>query len=269
MAPLMFGVFGEGEAQKNMEAALEKLIAAGNTSTIAAGSFPASTLQISTFQDPAKAASAQLQLFRAMGEGSLFQNAAIKGKPEIKENVEEFKGFKFNFVRLQWDIDKLAEQMGGGAGGEDAKNAVKKLMGEGMDMWFGTDGKRYITVSAKDWSDAKNKIENYLQGSETIGTNQAFTATRKQLAPEATMLILFDAGKMVMTMGEYALSLFKAVPGLPFNLPDSMKPVKTEPAFIGASVVLKPEFGGFEFFVPVTAVHEIRKVLMPLFMGGE
>ena len=31
----------------------------------------------------------------------------------------------------------------------------------------------------------------------------------------------------------------------------------------------RPEFGGFEFFVPVTAVHEIRKVVMPLFMGGE
>jgi hypothetical protein len=269
MAPLMFGMFGEGEAQKAMEAALDQLIAARNTSSIAAGSFPAATLQISTFENPVKAVEAQLKLFRAMGEGAMFQNAAIKGKPEIKEKAEAFQGFSFNSVNLMWDIDKLAEQMGGGIAGDDAKKAIKKLMGEGMNLWFGTDGKRFITVSAKDWAEAKAKVESYLQGSDRIGMNKAFMATRKQLTPDATMLMLFDGGQMVMTMGEYMLGLFKAIPGLPINLPDSMKPVKTEPAFIGASVVMKPEFGGVELFVPVTAIHEIRKVLMPLFMGGE
>lgn len=267
MAPLIFGVVGDAEAQKEVEAALEKLIAAGNTSSISAGSFPAATLQVSMFNDPVKAADAQLKLFRAMGEGTMFQNASIKGKPEIKEKAEEFKGFSLNFAHIEWDLDKLAEQIPGG--GDDAKKAIKKLMGEGMDIWFGTDGKRFITVSAKNWSEAKSKIESYLQGSETIGANEAFMATRKQLSPDATMLMLFDSGRMVMTMGEYMLSLFKAVPGLPFNLPENMKPVKTEPAFIGGSIVMKPEFGSFEFFIPVTAVHEIRKVLMPLFFGGE
>jgi hypothetical protein len=55
---------------------------------------------------------------------------------------------------------------------------------------------------------------------------------------------------------------------LPFNLPESVKPVETKPAFFGAAIVMQPEYGSFDFFLPVTAVQEVRKVLMPLFMGG-
>ena len=34
------------------------------------------------------------------------------------------------------------------------------------------------------------------------------------------------------------------------------------------TVTLRPENAAFDMFVPVTGVQEIRKVLMPLFLGG-
>ena len=51
-------------------------------------------------------------------------------------------------------------------------------------------------------------------------------------------------------------------------LPDELKPVKTETSYIGGAVTLKPEYGSFDLFLPVTAVQEIRKTVMPLFLGG-
>ena len=48
--------------------------------------------------DRAQAVAGQLKLFQAMSEGATFQNAPIKGKPEIKEGAETYRDFKFNAV---------------------------------------------------------------------------------------------------------------------------------------------------------------------------
>jgi hypothetical protein len=267
LAPLMFGGATDDDAKKAMQAAIEQLVEAGNTSSLSTGSFPSSSLQVSYFKDPVKAAEAQLKLFRTLGEGAIFQQSAIKGSPEIKEKVQTHRGFTFNYAKVVWDLDKLSEQFPGG--GDDAKKAMKKLMGESMEIWFGTDGKVYLTVSGKDWADAKSKVDTFLDGKTPIGKESAFTDTRKQLPAEATMLMFADAGRFASVMTDYMLGALKAVPGLPFNLPESVKPVETKPAFFGTAIVMQPEYGSFDFFLPVTAVQEVRKVLMPLFMGGD
>src|SRR5262249_25954100 len=119
LAPLMFGSSADDDAKKEIQAAIDQLIAAGNTASISAGNFPTSTLQASTFKDPVKATDAQLRLFRAMGEGAVFQQSAIKGRPEIKEKAQTYRGFTFNYAKVVWDLDKLSEQIPGG--GDEAK----------------------------------------------------------------------------------------------------------------------------------------------------
>ena len=234
--------------------------------SLSAASFPMNSIQSATFQDPNKAVEGQLKLFRALGEGAMFQNSAIKGKPEIKENDQTHKGLKLHFVKITWDLDKLADQIPGGAG-DEMKKAMKKLMGDGIQTWFGTDGKRLVTATGKDWPEARAKIDALLDGKSPVGKLEAFSSTRKHLPADATMLMLIDAGPFAMVMGDYLLGIFKAMPIVPFNLPESMKPVQTVPAFFGTSIVMQPEYGSFDFFLPVTAVHEVRKVLMPLFTG--
>jgi hypothetical protein len=273
MAPMMYGVAAEGDSQKALQSAIDQVIESGNTMTISAGSFPASSLQASKYKNPALAANAQLKLFRSLGDGATFQNSVIRGKPEIKENDQSYRGFTLHFAHVNWDFDKALEQFGGvGGGGDEVKKALTKLIGEGINSWFGTDGKQFLTVSAKSWNDAKTQIDAFLDGKETIGSVKAFATSRKQLPGDATMLALVDAGRFAFAMGDYMLASVKAVGGaipLPFNLPESMKPVKTTPAFLGIAVVLQPEYGSFDFYLPVTAIHEIRRVIMPLFMGGD
>lgn len=267
LGPLMYGAAGDGEGKEELQKAMNELISAGNATSISAGRFPMVALQATTYQDPAKATAAMLALFRAMGDGVTFQSAAIKGKPVIKENAESYRNFKFNYIKLTWDFDKLAEQVPGG--GDEIKAAMKKFMGEGAEIWFGTDGKQFLQVTAKSWDEAKTIIDSFLDGKTPVSDDSAFQLTRKQLPADANMLVLADAAKFTLSMGDYVLSIMRNVPGLPINLPPNMKEVKTANSFLGMSVVMQPENGSAQFFLPVTAVQEMRKVLMPLFMGGE
>jgi len=266
LAPLMYGASGTDEGKKTMDAAIEQLIASGQKVTLSATNVPPAGINVVTCDDPAKAAQAQVKIFRALGEGATFQNAAIKGKPEIKENAESYKGFKFNYSRIVFDIDKIAEAIPGG--GEDVKKAMKKLLGEDIKSWFGTDGKRYVTLIAKDWTTAKEHLDTYLDGSRSLGSDPAYAATRKQLPAEATVLVLADAGKFAQAMTDYMLAIFKAIPGVPFNLPAEVKPVATNTSYMGVAISFRAEHGGFEMFLPAKAVQEIRKVITPLLGGG-
>jgi hypothetical protein len=267
MAPLIYGTLGaDEEGKKQAEAAIGQLIAAGNTGQFGAANMPPSGLQVQMFQDPAKGVAAMLTLFRAMEHGGTFQNAYVKGKPEIKENAQDYKGFKLHAVHIAWDLDKLADRVPGG--GDSMKAAMKKLMGEDLRLWFGADGKRVVTLTAKDWETAHKYLDTYLDGQSPVSKEPAFTSTRKQLPAETTLLMLADAGRMTNIMADYMVSIFKAMPGLPFNLPDEVKPVKTKTSYLGFAVTLKPENAGVDIFIPVIGVQEMRKVIMPLFQGG-
>jgi hypothetical protein len=266
MAPMMYGAAAGDEGKKAVDAAIDQLLAAGQKMTLSATNVPPAGINVVTYQDPAKAVQAQIKIFRALSDGATFQNAAIKGKPEIKENAELYKGFKFTSVRVEFDLDKLAQTIPGG--GEDVKKAMKKLLGEELRSWIGTDGKQSVTLIAKDWSAAKGYLDTYLSGSPSLGSEAAYTATRKQLPAEATALALADAGKFSQSMADYLLAIAKSLPNVPFNLPAEVKPVATSTSYLGFAITLRPEHGGFDLFLPAKAVQEMRKVILPLLGGG-
>jgi hypothetical protein len=268
LAPMMHGMMGgEGDAKKQAEAAIDALIAAGNTGSYGAATGPTASVQVQTFDDPAKATSAMLALFRAAGEGGTYGNAYLKGKPEIKENAEDYKGIKLSSVRLTWDFDKFAEAFP--AGGDAIKDAMKKLMGDELRLWFGTDGKRVVTVTAKDWDSAKARLDALLGGATPLASDPAYKATRTHLPAETTLLMLADAGRFTYIMADYIVTFAKGMPGLPFQLPAEVKPVTTKTSYLGFAVTLRPENATFDMFVPTLGVQEMRKVLMPLFQGAQ
>ena len=49
-------------------------------------------------------------------------------------------------------------------GGKQMADAMKKMMGEGVNSWFGSDGKVYVQVTAKDWEAARRQLDEYLDG---------------------------------------------------------------------------------------------------------
>jgi hypothetical protein len=267
LAPAMFGAMGEGDSKAQIDKAVKQLIAAGSSGSYSAANVPPAGIQVQSFDDPAKAVAAMLAIFRAMGDGGTWQNAYVKGKPEIKENAEEVGGFKLTAVHLVWDLEKFADAIPGG--GDAAKDAMKKMLGEDMHLWTGTDGKRVVTVTAKNWDAARAQLEAFLSGKSTLANEPAYSATRSQLPHETSILTLADAGRVTQVVGNYMLALLKAVPApLPFNLPDSIKPVQTKTSYLGFAVTLRPETAGVDVFLPVTAAQEIRKIVMPLFLGG-
>jgi len=264
---MMQGMAGaEGDAKKALDAALERLAAAGGRAAFTSNSYPVSGVTFQQFDQPGKALAATVDMLKAFGEGSGYMGAMLKGKPEVVADAHTFRDIKFTSIALTWDLDKMSEMIPGA--GEAMKAYYQKLMGDGIKMWMGADDKRLIQVVAKDWPAAKEKLERFMAGENTIGALPAFQATRKQMPERASMLAFIDAGPMAYMVAESAVISLRAMPGLPFNLPESIKPLKTDPAFIGSAVSLQPQRGSMDLFIPVTAVQEMRKVIMQLFAGG-
>ena len=264
MRPFIQGMFGaEGKTSKEIQDALDQITAAGPETYLSEYRLPPAGIQVWTYKDPAKAAAAQVKLFQALKGGDAFANTPLKEKPVIKPNAETYRNFKFTEVSLKWDLEKLAERTP--QGGKEMAEAMKVLMGEGSHFWTGTDGKRFIQVTAKDWADAKKQLDEYLDGKDPVGSQKPFEEARKQLPAKANILALIDGPQYTQAMAEFMGPIFKAQ-GLPINIPP-LKAAKGK-SYFGMAVTLQPESGGADFWVPVSAVSEIRKMIEPIIHGA-
>src|SRR5262249_7335120 len=159
--------------------------------------------------------------------------------------------FKFHSVQLKWDFEKLAERTP--QGGKEMAEAMKKMMGEGSNIWFGTDGKTYVQVTAKDWKTAQAHLDAYLNGTNAVGGEKAFQEALKQLPAQTSMVSLMDGPQYLQVMAEF-MGPFAEANGLPFKIP----PMKAEKgkSFFGFALTLRPENGSADIWVPVTAISE-------------
>ena len=65
------------------------------------------------------------------------------------------------------------------------------LLGEGARYWFGSDGKTFVQVTAKDWASAQKLLDGYLEGKSTIGGQPTFRDARKPLGWETSPIAEF------------------------------------------------------------------------------
>ncbi|MFO0808428.1 MAG: hypothetical protein U0746_07380 [Gemmataceae bacterium] len=258
MSSMAYGMVPEGAGRKAVEAAAEQMIAAGSLASYSSTNFPSQGLSVQSFKDPAKAVAAHVKMLEAIADGGVFQNAPTKGKPEIKADALDYKGFKLTYSRIVWDIDKMVEKVPNA--NDDTKEAMKKVLGSDVKTWFGTDGKLFISATAKDEAAAKAIIDAYLSGTKTLGSEAAYAVTRKNLPERASLIMLADANKFTQTMGDYMLKMIQSAP-LPIAVPKGIKPVQGKTSFLGFALTMQPENGGIDLFLPTTAVQEIRKVI--------
>ena len=124
--------------------------------------------------EPAKAVDATLKLFRAIPKDGAYAGVAIKGKPDIKTDAQKLNGFSFHSVAYTVDLDKSVEKLP-----EEARDQIKQMMQKMIQtdqrVWFGTDGKAFLQVTAKDWSAAAKKLE----GDEKSGVEIVVRALEK------------------------------------------------------------------------------------------
>jgi hypothetical protein len=234
-----------------------------SASTLGTGS---DSLQIWQYGDPAKAVAAQLKLFKALKPGGKFQFTPLKEKPTIKAESQKYRGAKLNYVSLKWDLDKLT----GGIpfGGEEVAEAMKKLTGEGMDLWFGVVDKQFVQVAAKDWATAEKHLNEYFSKKKLIGDakNKAFTKARSRLPREATALTMTHVPSYAEFWAQYLHSFLKIIPGLNVNEPGK---ASKKASYFGTAVTLKGGQGSFDLWIPGDAAKEFRRVFEPMFRQAD
>jgi hypothetical protein len=253
------------DARKTIEDALKELSENGRAIDLTAGEMIGGVaLEISQYKDPAKAVSSQLKMFKAMTKTASFGSVALKNKPEIKEDAESTGGFKFHLVKLTFDFDKAIENLP-----QEIRDATRasmvKMMGDRSSTWIGTDGKKVIRVSGKNWQVVRPVVEEYLKGNKTIDKDEAFQATRKNLPAEATLIFVADTARLVEMIMEVVREMTAGIPGAfpGGNIPPIKAPM-AKPAYLGVALVLKAEYGSIDIYVPTVAVALVRKMIQPL-----
>jgi hypothetical protein len=268
---LLLGAVEDPDAKeaKTIAQAIQELGKAGPGTRVDAATIPAAGLQVSHFQDPAKAVAAQLKLVKALDAGGTYQSGMLKDKPVVKASAKKYGDFDLNSVELTWDLEKMAEQAGA-AGGEDAKKQLlegfKTLLGEKLNVWFGTDGKVVVQVSAKDWESAEKLLDDYFKGGKPVGDVAAFRTVRKEMPAEASMVVLAD----VVQYGVALVDVFKPLVPPIFPLPATFpaKPGKDAASYVGMAASLQPERGSADVVLSATAIHEAFKAFVQPFLGG-
>jgi hypothetical protein len=250
----MQGMAGDSEEDKEVKQAQAEVAEAGPEALLADFNIPMQSLQVWRFKEPANAVAAQLKLYQALKPGGSYQTALLKEKPEVKANAQEHGGFKLHEVSVRWDFEKTAEKL---KAPKEMADALQKIMGEGLQFWFGTDGKVVVNVFAKGWDEARNQLDDFLEGRNTIGQQKAFAAARKQLPDQTTVLAIIDPLVYAQAIAEYAKTLLPQFP-----IPE----VKAEKGkcYLGVAVALHPQRGAFDLWLPGTAISEIKKMVEPV-----
>ncbi|HEY1861864.1 MAG TPA: hypothetical protein VGG61_16000, partial [Gemmataceae bacterium] len=264
--PYMYGVVNDPDSKeaKALLDAVEQIAASNPKFSLTGASVPPKGLQAWMYEDAARAATSQLKLFESLKAGESYSTAALKEKPEIKPDAKKHRGFNLHYVNLTWDLEATVAKslpMGAGLPGDfQAKMAegMKKLVGEGEKIWFGSDGKAFVSITADDWDSAQKLLDNYLDKKNNVGEDKAFTDTRKQLPAEVTLLSMVDLPAYAAIMADYFQTIIPG--GTPFPV-DALKPaVKGKTSYMGFSVTLQPQRGSADFWLPAAAVTELYKM---------
>lgn len=211
------------------------------------------------FADSAKYSDALLKVVKTLTKGASFSNIVLKEKPVVKEADQKYGEFKLHLAKVVFDYDATVKNIEDENLRQTTIESMKKLMPEKMNIWFGTDGKSFLRVFAKDWDSAKKLLDDATKKEASVATDKAFLVTRNQLPPEVSYLYLVDTGSAIDGLSTYLSSMAGSIPGLPGQLPKFEKPKGIAPAYIGMSVSNTKSTFRFDLFVPAEAVKIARK----------
>jgi hypothetical protein len=250
---------------KALKKEIEALSEAGPREMLTASNVPSSGLTLWKYDDPAKAVAAQLKVFKALKEGSSY-GAVLKGAPVVKEGAEKQGGIEFHSVGLKFDIEKTVDKQGAAMTDEQKKAMVeymKTLLGEGSNLWFGTDGKVMVQVVAKDWPAAQKLLDSHQKGEDTVGQSQAYKDALKHLPGHNSLVALADVPQYSEVMVKSFAAMLQATP-FPFPIPPGIdKPaVKPKTTYLGVGFTLESGRGSFDLWLSAASVNDVYKMYL-------
>lgn len=263
LGSLVTGVSGENEAVKK---ALEDLAKAGPGEQIYSMNLPVSGVQSWTMKKPTEAKEAMLKMFQSMSKNGAFGQMPLKGKPVIAKDAEKHKGITFSSVKVAWDFKKLLDQsLADLPVPEEQKDQMvkgyKNMMGENLNIWFGTNDGKLVTVTGKDWTAAKAMLDQFLDN-KGVSRIASFTEARKHMPAKSTFLAMID----VERYAEVVLKAVKDFAGafLPIQIPNGKESLT--PGYAGFALTLNNTRGAMDLVITTQAAKNIgRRWLFPLF----
>jgi hypothetical protein len=275
LLPFMLGFLDDPKSQggRAYAQALRALGAAEPGSMVECFTVPASGLTVWNCQYPDKASAAQLELMKHLKAGNVYTSRVIKGEPEITADAKTYRGFKLHSASFTWDLDAMIDQGADGRVPTDAqkqqtKDAMKRLVGERVNYWFGSNGTSVVTLADDNWEAARKRLDLYLDGKLTIADEKDFRETREHLPARATVIGLMDARRYAELIADFVHAFDARAAGRPPTAASSRAPAG-KASFLGVAVTLKSERASFELWIPVTAVGEFRSALRPFFEAAD
>ncbi len=268
MRGAMFGVLAnlEGKEMKEAREAVEQLIKANPEHEVGATTMPASGLQRWLFADARAAMAAQMKLLQSLASGGGYLGGILKEKPAIQPKAQQYGAFEFTSVRLVWDLEKM---IGGAAHlGEAQKQLLlqmmKKMMGEEITIWYGTDGKQVVQVQAPNWEAAQKLLDADLKGQAPIGPEGNFRAVRKELPTETSVVMLVDLVHYLAALAEMTRPMWQTQFPLPANFPPPVGQGKQ--SFVGLAFTLVPQRGSVDGFLSTQALKDAFETFVQPFL---
>ena len=249
---------GDDKTADAIEKLLDLLVTSADGETVTVAGPEQSSLTATAYADPGKVTAARLKVMKMLTGGASYSNIVLKENPVVKENDQKHAGFTLTAASIEVDYQASVKNAKDEAAKEAAVEAMKKMVPEKQTVWFGTDGKRYVQVTAQNWATAKGLLDGFAAPKAKAGDDAAFALTRKQLPDEAGFLALYDTAGLLNTLADYAGSVAGAIPVPGVEVPKVGK-ITGDPAYIGVGFTAKPQSARLDLFVPTGAMKVMRK----------
>ena len=127
---------------------------------------------------------------------------------KISRNVAEHRGVQLSRVAMKINLDDLAGQ----PGGVFAVGYLRSMFGEEMVQWVGYDQTRLFQVIEPDLEAAKRRIDQVLDGRDTIAGNGSFQQAIARMPARNSLIVLMDVPELVAGVVRQMAAAFSGQP---------------------------------------------------------
>lgn len=192
------------QGQRLLALHMDDLRSAGLQAQLGGIGFPYAGLTVLRYRQPEKAARAWVKVYKVLGPGSQAGGFPLKAAPRVREAAEQYRGFSFTEVRLQYDFDALLEDVAEPLR-EPSRTFLQRLIPERQTLWIGLvekeQQKEVIHLSGRDWDSVRPLLDAYLNGQKTLASQPAIAAVRSRLGDHSNGLLI-DLNDVIPLLNE-------------------------------------------------------------------
>ena len=234
--------------------AIDTLMGLNFGDSASAADIPLAGIEVRATTDGAKHVASTLESLESSINIGGLSSSPLKGKPKVTKGDKTASGISFTRVEVEMDFDKLLSSQEGLP--EEMKKSMmdwfKKIMGDKVNMWIGSDANRMIQITAPDWDKAEALLKDYESG-KGLAAQAAYKSARGNLPDDASGIFLIDP----VRYGNLIVGLLKDVAGGAIPVPPGLGKGKSNPSYIGMSASMHSGRLGADLVITADSVREL------------